>query len=59
MKNELPLKTLYRNTGIRQFALAILHGDNDHREWLLEAAEAFITGKPMPAPRNKNGVIKP
>jgi hypothetical protein len=38
---------------IRQFAEAILHGDDEHRSWLTEAAEAFISGQPMPAPRGK------
>jgi len=38
---------------IRSFARAILHGDEVHRAWLVEAAEAFIEGKPMPPPRDK------
>ena len=33
---------------IRLFAGAILHGDAVHREWLIEAAEAFIAGQPVP-----------
>src|SRR3954468_18360273 len=36
---------------VRRFARAILHGDEDHRAWLIEAAEAFIAGKQMPEPR--------
>lgn len=39
--------------GLREFAKAILHGDDDHRAWLTEAAEAFISGDPMPPPRGK------
>jgi hypothetical protein len=38
---------------IRKFARSILHGDDDHRAWLLEAAECFIEGKAMPPPRGK------
>src|SRR5690242_9315440 len=38
---------------IRAFAKAILHGDDEHREWLTEAAEAFIAGTPLPPPRGK------
>jgi hypothetical protein len=37
---------------IRVFARAILHGDDVHKEWLLEAAEAFIKNEPMPPPRD-------
>jgi hypothetical protein len=38
---------------IRAFAKAILHGDDEHREWLMEAAEAFIAQSPLPPPRGK------
>jgi hypothetical protein len=38
---------------VRAFAKAVLHGDNEHKAWLLEAAEAFIEGKPLPEPRGK------
>jgi hypothetical protein len=38
---------------IRKFVGAILHGDIEHRVWLLEAAEAFIKGEPLPTPRGK------
>lgn len=37
---------------VRKFARAILHGDEVHKEWLLEAAEAFIAGEPLPPPRD-------
>lgn len=43
---------------IRAFATAILHGDDEHRDWLLEAAERFIAGQPLPEPRGK-GTAKP
>lgn len=29
----------------------LLHGDNEHREWLTEAVYAWAEGKPMPSPR--------
>jgi hypothetical protein len=29
---------------------ALAHGDDDHREWLREAIEAFFTDQPIPAP---------
>lgn len=39
------------NNPVRDFAKAILHGDQNHRAWLLEAAEAFINGEPVPPPK--------
>lgn len=33
------------------FARAVQHGDDEHRRWLMEAAEAFVAGKPLPAVR--------
>jgi hypothetical protein len=38
---------------ITQFANRILHGDDEHKAWLLEAASAFVHGRPLPAPRGK------
>lgn len=38
---------------ITEFAAAILHGDDEHRDWLTEAAERFNAGEPLPAPRGK------
>lgn len=40
-----------RAEAIRAFANDILHGDSEHRSWLLEAAETFIAGKLMPPAR--------
>lgn len=34
------------------FTQAILHGDETHRRWLQEACDAFISGEPMPPPRD-------
>lgn len=42
---------------IRAFAKAILHGDAEHRRWLLDAAEAFIEGRrPLPPSKPKSKV---
>jgi hypothetical protein len=38
---------------VRAFAKAVLHGDDEHKAWLMEAAEAFISNKPLPSPRGK------
>ncbi|RWK39291.1 hypothetical protein [Mesorhizobium sp.] len=38
---------------IAEFAKAILHGDDEHRAWLTEAAVAFNAGEPLPPPRGK------
>jgi hypothetical protein len=43
---------------IREFARAILHGDADHRQWLLDAAEAFIEGRPIPRQGERDGTAK-
>lgn len=37
---------------IADFVLLILHGDAVHQAWLRDAGEAFILGKPIPAPRD-------
>lgn len=46
-----------RMRGVRQFAEAILHGDEIHRAWLKEAAEAWIAGKPLPPPRDARAAL--
>lgn len=33
---------------IVRFAEAILHGDDEHRAWLLEAAHAWVNGGALP-----------
>lgn len=38
---------------VMEFAEAVLHGDGEHRAWLMEAAEAFIVKRPLPPPRGK------
>lgn len=37
---------------VARFAEAILHGDQAHREWLQEAAQCWMDGKPLPEPRS-------
>ena len=36
---------------LHHFVDAILHGDQKHRSWLLEAKWCFINGEPIPYPR--------
>lgn len=36
---------------VMAFAKAILHGSQEHRYWLIEAARAFIDNKEVPPPR--------
>jgi hypothetical protein len=44
---------------VRGFANAILHGSDEHRAWLLDAAEAYIAGAPMPSPRPVDAPPRP
>ncbi len=43
---------------VHEFARRILHGDKEHQAWLLDAAEAFTRGNPMPPPRDNNGPLR-
>ena len=36
------------NRGVRAFVDAVLHGDEVHRKWLLDAADAWVNGMPLP-----------
>jgi len=36
---------------VSDFAEAILHGSDEHRQWLRNAAKAFIAGNPIPPPQ--------
>lgn len=36
---------------VSEFAEAVLHGSEEHREWLMEAARAFTAGEPLPTPK--------
>jgi hypothetical protein len=47
---ELPCTPLYAHQ-ILEFAKALQHGDEKHREWLLDAARAFMLGEPLPLPQ--------
>jgi len=42
-----------RRAAVGAFTNAILHGDRDHRDWLIEAHNAFLTHDTLPAPRGK------
>lgn len=44
--------TAARRDAVINFARAILHGDEMHRQWLQDAATAFIAGEPLPSPRS-------
>lgn len=35
---------------------AIAHGDQEHRDWLLEALEAIFAGNSVPPPRGKGSL---
>jgi hypothetical protein len=52
--NDAALK---RKQVIADFVCAILHGDEVHRAWLRDAGDAFITGKPIPPPRDSKGKL--
>lgn len=39
-----------REVAVQDFANKILHGDEKHRAWLIEAAQCFAAGKPLPFP---------
>ncbi len=43
-----PVDAIFEFTGL------ILHGDVAHRNWLVEAAEAYVEGKELPPPRDLN-----
>lgn len=44
---------------VKRFAHAVLHGDDEHRSWLTEAAECFVAGRPLPEPRGKGTQATP
>ena len=51
-----PRMTEDEKSRVEDFAEAILHGDESHRAWLLAAAEAFNTGKPIPKQPELEGI---
>jgi hypothetical protein len=53
LQNELKGVSQSDTEPVRAFAKAVLHGDDEHKAWLTEAAEAFISNKPLPSPRGK------
>ena len=44
------LREAEKRPGVKDFVLQILHGDTDHRAWLLDAASEFVMGRPVPPP---------
>lgn len=48
-REERPLSGWNEADNIRLFVQQILHGDEQHRRWLLAAAEAYIEGADMPS----------
>lgn len=44
---------------LRWFTESILHGDEVHRAWLLEALDCFIEGKHIPEPRTLTPIPQP
>lgn len=53
LDRTMKIAQLERSIAVREFTLAILHGDDEHRKWLMEASECFILGKTLPEPRGK------
>lgn len=47
---------LARQHPVLSFAAAIQHGDAAHRQWMLDAAKAFVQGRPIPKVVNEEGV---
>jgi len=43
---------------IDEFLPAILHGDNEHRQWLKEAFQAFVSCSDIPSPRGSGRSTK-
>ncbi len=41
-----------REKSVADFASKILHGDEVHKAWLIEAADAYINGLDLPSPRS-------
>lgn len=63
LKSQLEAVLAARSTApeagkaVAEFAEAILHGDDEHRAWLTEAAVAFNAGQPLPPPRGKGTAL--
>lgn len=36
---------------VTAFAASIMHGSDEHKAWLMEAADSFAAGEPLPPPR--------
>lgn len=55
---RITLSEMSISAAVKLFAETILHGDEEHMKWLLEAAEAFVDNRPIPPPRNAQGLIR-
>jgi hypothetical protein len=53
LQSRLEAVKAERDAQVLAFAEAVLHGDNEHRDWLLAAAKAFVAGGPVPPPNGK------
>lgn len=51
-----PRETVNWGDKVVEFATAVLHGDEEHKKWLLSAAASFVDGKPFP--KAKKSVAK-
>ena len=50
-RNEARVEADKMKNATLQFAEAILHGSEEHRTWLLEAAQCFAKGQAIPVRR--------
>lgn len=48
---SIHMKDVTVELAIRDFTHKVLHGDEEHKGWLLEAAECYLKGVPLPPPR--------
>lgn len=44
----LPLAPAAPDRGVKAFARAVLHGNQEHQDWLIAAADAWVAGEPLP-----------
>lgn len=50
---DTPALSEAQKQAVRHFAELILHGDDEHKGWLTEAAECYANNQPMPPARGK------
>jgi hypothetical protein len=49
-KAPLPMCDKEQEDAVRHFTSLILHGDDEHKRWLLDACECFVMGRDVPPP---------